>query len=489
MDLPARGVVGYNSNIPAMGKLPRYPEYATRVSRLESFDGWMHEHTQSARALSDAGFFWTENDDEVQCYHCGGGLRRLAPGEDPLEMHYRWFPGCHLVRQLREESLIERSVDIAESEPTNADIAETMLLPTEDQPATVAEMEAKLNTQWNLLLRNLAGKIETQAALTDFGANCTAPRQETVQALANFPGSPRRVAREFVTSIAQAYLEGPKFDRLMAMRRAFTNMGQYDDFESAMAHSGLNTLDYFGPDSPFRQEYQASPTSPPVEELKEQLEERWGTVLNQLSAVIQNSEEFHDLGKYSGLSLNDRLETLRNNPKDLGSATWTLLCKVTRNMMLEDRVSKLKKLGKAFQFAGRGVEFRRALHGSGLDPENFVPTPSSSDLPIAERMLNDQWEALLEGIAFRLCGHQAMTNFALALRMPLDEITIIQQDYPHDCLTVARLVMRRLQRDYMEGDKIQRLRAMREAAREIQWNNLLVTEADKLGLTLSDYLP
>ncbi|NXP07581.1 BIRC1 protein, partial [Thinocorus orbignyianus] len=60
--------------------------------RLDSFKTWPAEARVKATALAKAGFFYTGVDDEVQCFNCGGRLRKWEEGEDPMEGHARWFP-------------------------------------------------------------------------------------------------------------------------------------------------------------------------------------------------------------------------------------------------------------------------------------------------------------------------------------------------------------------------------------------------------------
>ncbi|XP_063447554.1 baculoviral IAP repeat-containing protein 7-B-like [Mytilus trossulus] len=85
---------------------PKYPKYATRLSRLDSFKHWPSYMTQSPEDMVSAGFFFTGNEDHCRCFFCGGGLRNWEPGDQPWTEHARWYQNCAFVRNCKGERFI-----------------------------------------------------------------------------------------------------------------------------------------------------------------------------------------------------------------------------------------------------------------------------------------------------------------------------------------------------------------------------------------------
>ncbi|VDI62402.1 Hypothetical predicted protein [Mytilus galloprovincialis] len=77
---------------------PKYPKYATKLSRLDSFKHWPTYLTQSPEEMVTAGFFFTGNEDHCRCFFCGGGLRNWEPGDQPWTEHAHWYQNCAFVR-------------------------------------------------------------------------------------------------------------------------------------------------------------------------------------------------------------------------------------------------------------------------------------------------------------------------------------------------------------------------------------------------------
>ncbi|GAB6032528.1 Baculoviral IAP repeat containing [Chamberlinius hualienensis] len=76
---------------------PKYPTYATRESRKESFKNWPSDIPQDTESLAAAGFFYLGTTDSVKCFQCGGGLKNWEASDIPWEEHARWFPNCRYV--------------------------------------------------------------------------------------------------------------------------------------------------------------------------------------------------------------------------------------------------------------------------------------------------------------------------------------------------------------------------------------------------------
>ncbi|XP_071129053.1 baculoviral IAP repeat-containing protein 7-A-like [Mytilus edulis] len=86
---------------------PKYPKYAIRSVRLDSFNHWPQYLTQSPEEMVTAGFYFTGTDDHCRCFFCGGGLRSWEPGDHPWIEHARWYQKCAFLRQCKGDKFIE----------------------------------------------------------------------------------------------------------------------------------------------------------------------------------------------------------------------------------------------------------------------------------------------------------------------------------------------------------------------------------------------
>ncbi|XP_049548241.1 death-associated inhibitor of apoptosis 1-like [Anopheles darlingi] len=73
---------------------PEYLMYANEAARLKSFEAWPTAMSPKPQQLSDAGFFYTGQGDQVKCFSCGGGLKDWEPDDDPWEQHSIWYGNC-----------------------------------------------------------------------------------------------------------------------------------------------------------------------------------------------------------------------------------------------------------------------------------------------------------------------------------------------------------------------------------------------------------
>ncbi|XP_019365661.1 PREDICTED: baculoviral IAP repeat-containing protein 7 isoform X1 [Gavialis gangeticus] len=62
--------------------------------RLRTFQHWPDSSPVSAPDLAKAGFFFLGPGDRVQCFCCGGILRRWEAGDVPMLEHLKFFPSC-----------------------------------------------------------------------------------------------------------------------------------------------------------------------------------------------------------------------------------------------------------------------------------------------------------------------------------------------------------------------------------------------------------
>ncbi|XP_052080550.1 E3 ubiquitin-protein ligase XIAP-like [Mytilus californianus] len=85
----------------------KYPKYAIRSNRLDSFNHWPSYLTQTPEEMATAGFFFTGIEDHCRCFFCGGGLRNWEPEDQPWTEHARWYPKCAFVRQIKGEKFID----------------------------------------------------------------------------------------------------------------------------------------------------------------------------------------------------------------------------------------------------------------------------------------------------------------------------------------------------------------------------------------------
>lgn len=75
-----------------------YPQFRTPASRLATYVGWPAEVGLCPQDLAAAGFFHSGRADWLQCYSCGGGIFGWQKGEQPLEVHLRYYPLCPFAR-------------------------------------------------------------------------------------------------------------------------------------------------------------------------------------------------------------------------------------------------------------------------------------------------------------------------------------------------------------------------------------------------------
>lgn len=85
----------------------KYPKYAIRSKRLDSFKQWPSYLTQTPEEMTAAGFFFTGIEDHCRCFFCGGGLRNWEPDDQPWTEHARWYSNCAFVRQIKGETFID----------------------------------------------------------------------------------------------------------------------------------------------------------------------------------------------------------------------------------------------------------------------------------------------------------------------------------------------------------------------------------------------
>ncbi|CAL4059467.1 unnamed protein product, partial [Meganyctiphanes norvegica] len=76
---------------------PMFRNFITEDSRIASFCSWPDTISQKPKALAEAGFFYINLSDHVNCFHCGGGLRNWRDAADPWTEHAKHYPQCNFV--------------------------------------------------------------------------------------------------------------------------------------------------------------------------------------------------------------------------------------------------------------------------------------------------------------------------------------------------------------------------------------------------------
>lgn len=73
--------------------IPQYLHFYEH--RLETFKNW--PGTQTPESLAKAGFFYLQDNDEVQCFFCRIRIHKWEPADDPVSEHLRWSKHCAFV--------------------------------------------------------------------------------------------------------------------------------------------------------------------------------------------------------------------------------------------------------------------------------------------------------------------------------------------------------------------------------------------------------
>lgn len=88
---------------------PDYPDYMDKADRLKTFDKWPKILKQDPEEMADAGFFYTNKEDRVICFYCGGGLREWNDHDVPFEEHAKWFSQCQYLIMVKGTKYIKNT--------------------------------------------------------------------------------------------------------------------------------------------------------------------------------------------------------------------------------------------------------------------------------------------------------------------------------------------------------------------------------------------
>lgn len=93
-------------------------EYQTTNSRLLSYTKWPIEKCPDPCNMSKAGFYFTNIEDKVVCFHCGYGVRNWKKDDNPWYRHAWWSPNCLYLQRKKSGAFIESVLnDRAKFEP------------------------------------------------------------------------------------------------------------------------------------------------------------------------------------------------------------------------------------------------------------------------------------------------------------------------------------------------------------------------------------
>ncbi|XP_015206749.1 E3 ubiquitin-protein ligase XIAP [Lepisosteus oculatus] len=76
---------------------PRTPHMCREDDRLKTFEKWPSSVPVRPRQLAQAGLYYLDVQDRVQCFCCGGVLGGWEPQDEPWKEHERHFPNCFFI--------------------------------------------------------------------------------------------------------------------------------------------------------------------------------------------------------------------------------------------------------------------------------------------------------------------------------------------------------------------------------------------------------
>ena len=88
----------------AIYKKSKQPHFILFRNRFQSFKDWGYNHVISSYELAKAGFFYTNINDRVQCFHCNGCLEDWIQNLEALKEHVKWLVDCEYAQLLNEDS-------------------------------------------------------------------------------------------------------------------------------------------------------------------------------------------------------------------------------------------------------------------------------------------------------------------------------------------------------------------------------------------------
>ena len=68
--------------------------------RFETFKKWPKSHIVTPSSLAQAGLYYLNRDDYVQCAFCLGTMHNWRKGDNAIEEHRRHHPHCSFIKQI-----------------------------------------------------------------------------------------------------------------------------------------------------------------------------------------------------------------------------------------------------------------------------------------------------------------------------------------------------------------------------------------------------
>ncbi|XP_055904707.1 death-associated inhibitor of apoptosis 2 [Eupeodes corollae] len=118
---------------------PKKAKYSSLDARMRTYANWPIPDIQKPEALSQAGFYYQDIDDQVRCFHCNGGLRSWQKEDDPWFDHAKWFPNCQFVKLVMSPQYVTQVQELARQMSQNnvCETSQEPILP--ERPMTLDE--------------------------------------------------------------------------------------------------------------------------------------------------------------------------------------------------------------------------------------------------------------------------------------------------------------------------------------------------------------
>lgn len=93
--------------------------FVNKWVRQNSFDLWPPSLPMSALSLADAGFFYTQRNDEVTCFCCGKSINQWLLNDDPWIKHAVGSPHCPYIRFKKGTDFIKKAKELHQNRQQN----------------------------------------------------------------------------------------------------------------------------------------------------------------------------------------------------------------------------------------------------------------------------------------------------------------------------------------------------------------------------------
>lgn len=93
--------------------------FTNKWVRQNSFDLWPPSMPISAMSLADAGFFYTQRNDEVTCFCCGKTINQWLSKDDPWIKHAYGSPHCPYIRFKKGTDFVKKAKEFHQNRQPN----------------------------------------------------------------------------------------------------------------------------------------------------------------------------------------------------------------------------------------------------------------------------------------------------------------------------------------------------------------------------------